>query len=221
MKRIAIAVLASSVVFTTACSEVHPTATPGVPSLAQADAGTAGNKLQCFSGTEDGGYNGTCTLIKNGADINTVDADADPNNAYAGVYIQNSNLNGKRLSEINKLSFSYSGSGVAGGSPRVTFPIDIDGDGVTTYPGYDDYVTSDALGCGNGAATSGTVDPLNNSACTVSLNGGATYANWSAFLAAFPNARVGDNLPFVIVDQPGTFSITNVQLGRGAAKSKG
>ncbi|MEO5589671.1 MAG: hypothetical protein ABIS03_08805 [Gemmatimonadaceae bacterium] len=212
MKKIGIAVLAGAAFLTAACADTHPTATSAdlAPSYARGDAGTSGNKLQCFA--EDGA---SCSLIQNGASLNTTSG------GYAGVYIGNSNLNGRLLSEINKFSFTYSGTGVTGGSPRITFPIDIDGDGVTVYDGYDDYVTIDALGCGNGTATSGTVDPINNSSCMVSLNGGPTYANWAAFLAAYPNARVASNLPFVIVDQPGQFTITNVQLGRGAAKSKG
>ena len=51
-----------------------------VASGALADS-TSGSKLQCFSGSTDvGGFKGTCTLTSSGADLNTIDNDADPNN---------------------------------------------------------------------------------------------------------------------------------------------
>ncbi|MEO5575973.1 MAG: hypothetical protein ABIR67_11065 [Gaiellaceae bacterium] len=110
------------------------TATVALAALALASialaASTNGNKLQCFQGTDDG-FGGTCVLTESGATIDTRDGDANPNNAYAGVYIANSNLDGKLLSEVNKLAFSYTGAGTAGGSPRISVPIDEDGDGTT------------------------------------------------------------------------------------------
>ncbi len=177
-----------------------------------------GNKLQCFSGTTDGGYNGTCQLIKNGAYLNTYDFDSDPNNSYAGVYILNNNVDGKLLSEVNKLSFTYSaedGTTTTGGSPRFSIPIDENNDGTS-----DGYAFIDAVGCTNGTSTMGTVDVINDATCTISYNN-VGYANWSAFVTANPTFRITANsIPFIIVDQPGAFTITNVQLGRGAAKSR-
>ena len=42
--------------------------------------------------------------------------------------------------------------------------------------------------------------------------------NWAAFVAANPTYRVADDaLSFIIADQPGLFTITNVQLGKGPA----
>ena len=45
--------------------------------------------------------------------------------------------------------------------------------------------------------------------------------NWAAFAAAHPTWKVSMNsvndVPFVIVDQPGRWTITNVQLGQGEA----
>lgn len=219
MKKIGtIASIAALTLIAAACSEspslsTAPDLTPSY--AASANSATAGNKLQCFSGATDG-YNGTCTLIQNGATLNTVDGDADPNNAYAGVYILNSNLEGKLVSGINRLAFTYSGTGTAGGSPRITVPVDLNGDGLK-----DDYLSADAIGCTDGTATAGTVDVINNPNCIVSLNGGGTYANLAAFVVAYPTAGVATNrISFVIVDQPGSFTITNVQLGRGPAKSK-
>ena len=40
-----------------------------------------GNKLLCFDGTTDGGFNGVCTLTADGATLNTIDGDTDPNGA--------------------------------------------------------------------------------------------------------------------------------------------
>jgi hypothetical protein len=173
-----------------------------------------GNKLQCFSGTTDGEYNGTCELMPpNAAHLNTTDEDIDPNNSYAGVYIQNSNLDGKLLADVNKLSFDYNGETAVGGSPRISIPIDEDGDGTTEA-----YAFIDTLGCNDGNANMGTLDAINDATCTVAY-GSATYENWAAFASANPTYMIAsDALAFVIVDQPGQFTISNVQLGRGPAR---
>ncbi len=172
-----------------------------------------GNKIQCFDGTTDGGFNGTCTLTAEGATLDTVDGDADPNNAYAGVYLQNSNLDGKLVSKINKLAFTFDGSGAAGGSPRFSIPIDEDDDGTTEA-----YAFVDTLGCNDSSPNSGTLDAIDDPTCLVAY-GATVYPNWAAFASANPTYRVAsDALSFVIVDQPGEFTITNVQLGKGPAK---
>ena len=62
-----------------------------------------------------------------------------------------------------------------------------------------------------------TLDMINDATCTMYCKG-VGYANWAAFVAT--GYLISGDVPFVIVDQPGTFSITNVQIGRGAAKSK-
>jgi len=209
------AAVAAAALLASACSESLPTE-PGAdlnPSYVNGTAAAAGNKLQCFDGETEGGPDNTgqCELISDGAHIVT-----GTGTSYAGVYINNSNLDGKSLADINKLAFSWEGSTTLGGSPRITFPIDLDGDG-----GWDDFVSADALGCSTGTATSGTVDLINNPDCLISLNSGGTYTGWAAFLAAFPDAHVAtDAISFIIVDQPGDFTITNVQLGKGPAKSR-
>ena len=81
-----------------------------------------GNKLLCFDGTTDGGFNGVCTLTADGATLNTIDGDTDPNNNYAGVYIQNTNLDSRLLSNVQNLSFTYDGSVATGGSPALQHP---------------------------------------------------------------------------------------------------
>ncbi len=163
----------------------------------------SGNRLYCFQGSDEG-YNGTCTLTKDGAVIDTTDGDSDPNNNYAGVYVGNSKLEGLLIGEVEKLSFSYTGSPVVGGSPRFSIPIDTNGDGTTEA-----YAFVDAVGCNDGQ---GTVDVIGDASCLVSY-GGVTYANWAAFVTANPTYRIAsDAVTFIIVDQPGDFTITNVEL---------
>lgn len=195
-----------------ACTSDSNLAEPQLEAAMAASSSSSGNKLQCFSGTQDGGYNGTCTLTRNGADLNTIDADADPNNAYAGVYVANTNVGGKSLSDINRLAFDYNGSGAVGGSPRFSIPIDDNGDKAT-----DGYLFIDTVNCNDGDPNVGRLDAINDATCVMYYNNVA-YANWAAFAAT--GYRISGDIPFVIVDQPGTFSITNVEIGRGAAKSK-
>jgi hypothetical protein len=194
-----------------ACTESVNAPSFDVRTAASSNGATSGNKLQCFSGTTDGGfYGGTCTLGNNGAVINTTDG--NPNGSYGGVYVQNTNVGGKALADVNKLSFSYSGAIATGGSPRFSIPIDDNGDGVT-----DGYLFADTGACNNGDAAVGTLDMINDPTCTMYYKAGV-YANWAAFITT--GFKISGDIPFVIVDQPGVFSITNVQIGRGAAKSK-
>ena len=46
--------------------------------------------------------------------------------------------------------------------------------------------------------------------CKVFYSGdGIQYANWAAFAAAFPNAKLGHALSFVIADAAGDFTVTD------------
>ena len=219
--------IAAMALVTTACSESLPTeavsdVTPSYAKNPKADA--SGNKLQCFEGQGDGwGSEGTCELITNGASINTLDTDGNIYNNYAGVYIP-SNLGGRLLSDVNKLSFSYDGSGAAGGSPRISLPIDINGDGFIddiNEDGYADFAFIDTMGCNDGDTNVGTLDAINDPTCIVWYNN-VSYDNWAAFVAANPTYRIAsDRLTFIIVDAPGEFDITNVQLGKATAKARG
>src|ERR1043165_7803189 len=70
------------------------------------------NKLQCFDGTTDGGFGGTCTLNSNGAKGSaTLDnSSTNPLGDYSGVYTLNSVIYGALLSSITQLSYHYSGN---------------------------------------------------------------------------------------------------------------
>ena len=184
--------------------------------LGSAGTAAAANPLLCFSGTTDGGFNGTCTLTASGAILNTFDGDTNPNNAYAGVYFAESSLSGKPLAAVTA-SFTYAasaGTTASGGSPRLSIPIDTNDDGTT-----DNYAFVDTLGCNDGSPNNGTLS-LSDTSCQVSYGGDPAthpgYANWALFAAAHPTWDVSSSVPFVIVDQPGLWTVSNVQLGQGA-----
>ena len=192
--------------------------------LGNGGTAAAANPLVCFDGTTDGGFHGTCTLIAGGATLNTFDGDSDPNNAYAGVYYAESTLPGKPLAAASVISFTYAaaaGTTASGGSPRVSIGIDEDGNGTR-----ESYAFVDTLGCNNGSANTGTLS-FSDTTCTVAYfgpgapAGGESWVNWAAFAAAHPTWKISMNtsadVPFVIVDQPGLWTVTNVQLGQGAA----
>lgn len=170
------------------------------------------NPLLCFDGTTDGGFNGHCTLTNNGATLNTIDGNEDPNDAYAGVYYATSNLSGKALTAVNptSVSFTYAaaaGTTASGGSPRVSIPIDTTGTGATTA-----YAFADTLGCNTGSANNGTLS-LADPTCTIAY-GSESQPNWASFVAAHPTWKISSSIPFVIVDQPGMWTVTNVNLGQ-------
>jgi len=193
-----------------------PTPTPGstpFPSAPPAPAPTPiPNPLLCFDGTTDGGFNGHCTLIAGGATLDTVDGNENANDAYAGVYYAKSSFSGKALLAASGATFTYAAGAettATGGSPRISVPIDENGDGTT-----ENYAFADTLGCNNGDANNGTL-ALTDSTCTISYGGDGTttWANWAAFAAAHSTWMISSGVPFVIADQPGIWTVTNVHLG--------
>lgn len=179
------------------------------------------NKLLCFDGTTDtatavpegsyGPYGGVCTLKTNGAkgsatlDNSVLVGSAD----YSGVYIPNSTLNGKSLAQITQLSFNYTGTST-NGSPRLTLPIDTNGDTIT-----DDYLSISAYWCNNEA---GTVDAIHDPTCTIFVNSDGTTPvgmNWAGLVVAHPTWTVTDDYAFLIADDAGLWTVNNVKLGKG------
>jgi hypothetical protein len=78
----------------------------------------------------------------------------------------------------------------------------------------DDYAFISAAYCNDGA---GNVDAVNDPTCTISI-GADHYASWAAMVAAHPRYRVTHDTPFVIADDPGTWSLSNVKLGQVLAR---
>jgi hypothetical protein len=97
------------------------------------------------------------------------------------------------------------------GSPRISLPVDLNNDGLT------DYLSIAAFYCNNG---SGLVDPIHDSTCVIwsNLDGVNPLAgSWAELVAAHPTLRVRSSVPFVIADDPGIWTVSNVQLGQGEA----
>ena len=167
-----------------------------------------GDKILCFDGTTDGGFNGVCKLTARGADLNTFDGDDNPNNNYAGVFPKKNRLAGVKLSKVKELSFSYAGGPPTGGSPRFSIAIDADGDGTL-----DAFAFVDVNGCNDGDGFVGTLDVIHDQTCTISY-ATETHSNWAAFAAAHPTARIArDQVTFAIDDQPGHYLLFKVRFG--------
>ena len=148
---------------------------------------------------------GKCTVNKYG--VATLDNSvSDPDGVYSGVYLQNSNLEGKTIGTVNQLGFSYMGTATAG-SPRISLGIDTDGDG-----NWNEFAFISAFYCNDGARN---VDVINDPTCTI-YSGSDVYPNWAAMVAAHPDYRVG-YIPFIVADDPGTWTVFNVKLGKGSA----
>ena len=76
----------------------------------------------------------------------------------------------------------------------------------------DQYAFVSAYYCNDGA---GLVDAINNPNCTIWLGGVTPYANWAEMAAALSGARIAtDNFVFVIADEPGVWTVNNVQFGK-------
>lgn len=170
------------------------------------------NKVLCFDGTTDGGYNGLCTMTSSGAKgpatLDNNDGDADPYNNYSGLYTPDSTMYGQLLSDVTQLSFKYGGDDATAGSPRLSIPVSTDGD--TTAEGY---LFVSALYCNDGA---GMVDAINDPSCTIYTNFSAeSFDNWADLVATHPDWTVAtDAYVFLVADDPGSWTINNVKFGK-------
>jgi hypothetical protein len=188
------------------------------------DPHISGATVLCFSGNEDDPitYNGDCKRFKSkdGVEVNTIDDDELPSNAYAGFYGKKNIIAGKLVGKVKELDFAYAGGGPSGGSPRFSIPIDAckvadDYVGTVEYPpcttdGHWDFFifadVTESSGCNDGDGFVGILNGEDDETCTWYLDGTIPYANWAAFVAAHPNWRIAtDTPPFAIVDQPGHY----------------
>ena len=180
--------------------------------LGNAGTAAAANPLLCFSGTTDGTtYGGVCTILPGGTSATLNNTGGDPDGSYSGVYYASSNLSGKLVSSITQLSFDYTGVATAG-SPRISLPIDTNNDGSADF-----YAFIGASACGVG----GHVD-IHNAGCLVFWTAGPVSGeSWATFSAHGWRvaATAPDNIPFVIADDAGIWTVSNVQLGQGEAAS--
>ncbi len=174
------------------------------------------NKIQCFDGTTDGGFGGTCTVNSQGAKGSATLAldSSNPNGDYAGVYTINSVIYGTTLSNITQLSYHYSGTiAPQPGNLSYNIPIDVDANGST-----DAYAFIDAYYC---PGTAGTVDIINDPVCGIYYNGTDFYANWAAFVAAYPGAKIAnDQYVFIVAERTPSepaaiWTVNNVKFGKG------
>jgi hypothetical protein len=204
MKRLLLLAIPAVIV---ACAEgpTQPATQPDIRSNLGQPAAPGQNKIACWT---DG--NATCTLNSSGAKGSaTLTVSGLPADAAVYFLRWNGSIYGAALSSITQLSFTYTGTPLAG-SPRFSIPIDNTGSGYTTFWAY-----ASAYYCNNGA---GLVDVINDPTCTIYVSNDPliSYPNWAAFVAAYPTATVAaiDNYLFVIADDVGTWTVNHVTIGK-------
>ena len=177
----------------------------GTVMAAAPSAAPGQSKIQCFA---DG--DATCTLKGSGAKGSaTLKVNAG---GVAGVYFvgYNNSVYGAKLGDLTPLSLFYAGDAPTAGAPRFSIPIDENNDGLTEA-----FAFVPAISCNNGH---GKVDVIGDATCLVyyAPDGVAGWANWAAFAAAHPTWEVAltDNYLFVIADEPGTWTLSNVIIGK-------
>ena len=186
------------------------------------DPKVVGSKLQCFSGTTDGGpFGGTCrrTPLANRDLAELFTLDGDPDGSYAGVWAVPVNIRGKRLGDVQELRFSYAGGPPTGGSPRWSVAIDENANGRHDHdpfdPNSEQYAFADVNACNDGDGFVGTEDAEDDGTCQWFYKA-ESFANWDAFAGAHPTYRIarlfadgstGFVPAFVIIDQPGHYLV--------------
>ena len=134
------------------------------------------------------------------------------------VYVRGkSTAAGKLLADVHFSATVAAGGTVAGGAPRLTVPIDTNGDGK-----WDDFATITWNSCGGTATNGSTLDiavtmSTDGSTCGVTLNyAGTSFSNWADLATQHPTWRVASGAtsrPFVIVDwAPTNVDLTGIDL---------
>jgi hypothetical protein len=186
-----------------------------MPAVAKNSTAPGLNKLQCFDGTTDGGFGGTCTLKAKGAKgPATLDlSSSNVNGDYAGVFTENSTLYGQDLQDVTQMSYHYTASiAPQPGNLSYNIPIDTNGDGDTEF-----FAFVDAFYC---PGVDGVVDIVNDPDCVIFEGGVTPRANWDALVAANPGAKIAtDNFVFVIAERTpsepsAVYTVNNVKFGK-------
>jgi hypothetical protein len=146
--------------------------------------------LICSDGHTDGtNRGGLCTL---GSDFKSATFDtteSNPNGVFSSVYSRERQAYGLFISNVHDLTYKYSGTAVPMlNNLSYTIPIDMTSDGQI-----DAIVSARANLCRGTPSASGvyTVNITRDVTCQILLEpGGFLYANWAAFVAANPSARI-------------------------------
>jgi hypothetical protein len=198
-----------------ACAESTTPTQPDIRPNLSVVTSPGQNKLQCFDGTTDGGFGGTCTLLSNGAKGAATLNLSSSNTAgdYAGVYILNSIIYGQLLTNITQISYHYTASIVPQpGNLSYNIPIALSGTTATAF-----YAFVDAFYC---PGVNGVVNITTDAVCGIYAGGTIFYPNWAAFVAAYPGATVAiDNFVFVIAERTpaeplAVYTVDNVKFGK-------
>lgn len=128
---------------------------------------------------------------------------------YAGAYALGTGLEGDAIADVTNLRFDVKGY-VGAGSPRISLPVDTNGDGSLDLWAY----LSAYYCAGSGAAATGwfTAD-FTSPTCAIYTSAGGPYAGLGGLAAAYPGAEVADQLPFFILDEPGVAYLDDLGLG--------
>jgi hypothetical protein len=156
--------------------------------------------LACFS--QNGG---TCSIANSAGTLTIPSPLPSPltasNAPNAGVRTGPGTWEGLTVSTITALQFDYVGATDVGGNPRINIPVT---GGTLVVGGNACFVTQED-------ETTERVDAINNASCNITTpsNSAAGYANWAALITAEPNLQML-GAPYVIIDEPGTWTISNV-----------
>lgn len=160
--------------------------TLGFTATAEAAPSTKANQLTCFDGASEGYGNGVC--VRKGGSFTLTNPEAGD---YSGVYVVSQNLAGQQVRNLG-LTYTYSGT-TGGGSPRFSIPL--------AGGGYA-YVDSACDVNGDGIVN------LQEPGCIIADSNG--YYG----LASEYTGVVGEGFTFIVADQPGVVTVSNIVLGR-------
>ena len=165
--------------------------------------------------------------------FNVPSQSVDPPYSYAGAYALGTQLGGQKLANVRNLSFDFmdpSQNDISLGAPRLSVPIDEDGDGTFEHDPFDPTSEQYAfLAAGHclGQTLNATWDRADftgrqSTGCEMEYKGvdyqsTGTQSAWKSFVAAaatlYPNAKIArqsDQVAFLVQDEVGTSFVDRV-----------